>query len=122
VKTQRLDNYLRSYRKKSGLTQREVGFLLGRTNGAQISRYEKRRRVPPLKMALALEALLGIPVSTLFAGIHEAAYDDVRERLLELQSKLKAKSVNGSEELLDAHKLRWLSTREGVVEAQQIRA
>jgi transcriptional regulator with XRE-family HTH domain len=119
VKTQRLDNYLRSYRKRSGLTQSEVGFLLGRKNGALISRYEKRRRLPPLQIALALEALLGIPVSTLFAGMHEAANDDVRERVLELQSKLQAKTAKGSEALVAAHKLRWLSTRENSATSQE---
>jgi transcriptional regulator with XRE-family HTH domain len=112
VKTKRLDNYLRNYRKQSGLTQSEVGFLLGRANGALISRYEKRRRLPPLQIALALEALLGIPVSQLFAGIHEGANDDLRKRVLELRSKLQAKTVKGSEALVAAHKLRWLSARE----------
>jgi transcriptional regulator with XRE-family HTH domain len=114
VKTQRLDNYLRSYRKKSGLTQSEVGFLLGRANGALVSRYEKRRRLPPLQIALALEALLGIPVSQLFAGIHEGANDDVRKRMLALRSQLQAKTAKGSEALISAHKLRWLAAREDV--------
>jgi transcriptional regulator with XRE-family HTH domain len=112
VKTKRLDNYLRSYRKRSGLTQSEVGFLLGRKHGAQISRYEKRRRLPPLQIALALEALLGIPVSQLFAGIHEGANDDVRKRMLTLRSQLQAKTAKGSEALTSAHKLRWLAARE----------
>jgi transcriptional regulator with XRE-family HTH domain len=112
VKTQRLDNYLRSYRKKSGLTQSEVGFLLGRANGALISRYEKRRRLPPLHIALALEALLGIPVSQLFAGIHEGAQHDLRKRILALRAQLQSRTATGSEALVDAHKLRWLATRE----------
>ena len=47
----KLENYLRTYRKKSGLTQREVAFLLGCQNGAQVSRYEKRRRLPPPAIA-----------------------------------------------------------------------
>jgi DNA-binding XRE family transcriptional regulator len=55
VKPQRLENYLRSYRKKSGLTQREVAFLLGWDDGAQISRYEKRERRPPIETALAFK-------------------------------------------------------------------
>jgi transcriptional regulator with XRE-family HTH domain len=112
VKTKRLDNYLRSYRKKSGLTQSEVGFLLGRTTGAQISRYEKRRRLPPLEIALALEALLGIPVSQLFAGIHDSADADIRKRMVGLRSALQTKPVSGSEALIAAQKLRWLATRE----------
>jgi transcriptional regulator with XRE-family HTH domain len=112
VKTNRRDNYLRSYRKKSGLTQNEVGFLLGRTNGAQISRYEKCRRLPPLEIALALEALLGVPVSQLFAGIHESANADIRKRLAGWRSTLQTKSIKGSEALITAQKLRWLAARE----------
>src|SRR2546429_9576493 len=66
--THKLENYLRTYRKRSGLTQREVAFLVGCRNGAQVSRYEKRRRLPPLRTALACEAAFGVPVAELFAG------------------------------------------------------
>jgi hypothetical protein len=41
--TPKLENYLRAYRKKSGLTQRGLAFLLGWQNGGQVSRYERRR-------------------------------------------------------------------------------
>ena len=88
--THKLENYLRTYRKRSGLTQREVAFLVGCRNGAQVSRYEKRRRLPPLRTALACEAAFGVPVSELFAGLREAAGQAVGERLLALKSKLEA--------------------------------
>jgi transcriptional regulator with XRE-family HTH domain len=52
-----LENYLKTYGWKSGLTQREVAFLLGWKNGAQLSRYEKRHTLPPLRTALAYEAI-----------------------------------------------------------------
>ncbi len=35
----KLANYLRAYRKRSGLSQSEVAYLLGCKNGAQVSRY-----------------------------------------------------------------------------------
>jgi hypothetical protein len=41
--------------------QREVSFLLGWKAGEQLSRYEKRRRLPPLQTALACEVVFGIP-------------------------------------------------------------
>jgi hypothetical protein len=66
----RLENYLRSYRNNSGLTQREVGFLLGRKSGAQASTYEKRHRLPPLECALACEKIFGV-----YVGELSAAYD-----------------------------------------------
>jgi transcriptional regulator with XRE-family HTH domain len=86
--SQRLDNYLLTFRKRSGLTQREVAFLLGCENGAQVSRYEKRRRLPPLETALACEAVFGAQVSELFAGLRDAARKEVGKRVLALKSQL----------------------------------
>src|SRR3989442_14407584 len=79
--THKLENYLRTYRKRSGLTQREVAFLVGCRNGAQVSRYEKRRRLPPLRTALACEAAFGVPVSELFAGLRDVAAQPARGAL-----------------------------------------
>lgn len=48
MQNDKLDNYLRTYRKKLGLTQREVAFLLGCHSGAKVSRYERSARIPLL--------------------------------------------------------------------------
>src|SRR5712692_3816759 len=96
MSTHKLENYLRAYRKRSGLTQREVAFLLGCRNGAQVSRYEKRHRVPPLETALACEAVFGIPASELFAGMRDRANRQIGKRLVELRSKLQANSSQHS--------------------------
>ncbi len=109
--TLRLQNYLRAYRRKSGLTQQEVAFLLGFRNGEPISRYEKRRRLPPLETALACEAIFGVPVSELFAGVRETKEKEIRKRMLELRSKLSVKTPAGSEALETSHKLKWLHAR-----------
>jgi len=109
--THKLENYLRTYRKRSGLTQREVAFLVGCRNGAQVSRYEKRRRLPPLRTALACEAAFGVPVSVLFAGLREAAGQAVGERMLALKSKLETNPSEGREARLAAQKLHWLAER-----------
>jgi len=109
--THKLENYLRTYRKRSGLTQREVAFLVGCRNGAQVSRYEKRRRLPPLRTALACEAAFGVPVSVLFAGLRDVAGQAVGERMLALKSKLETGAAQGRDARLSAHKLRWLAER-----------
>src|SRR2546428_13838797 len=109
--TYKLENYLLTYRKRSGLTQREVPFLVGCRNGAQVSRYEKRRRLPPLRTALACEAAFGVPVSVLFAGLREVAGKAVGERLGALRSKLETKPSQGREARIAAQKLRWLAAR-----------
>jgi transcriptional regulator with XRE-family HTH domain len=88
---QRLDNYLRMYRKRAGLSQDEVGFLLGGKSGRSgtiASRHEQFRRRPSLETALACEAIYGVPVSELFAGVSERAEDMVRRRARVLSKRL----------------------------------
>jgi transcriptional regulator with XRE-family HTH domain len=109
--THKLENYLRTYRKRSGLTQGDVAFLAGCRNGAQVSRYEKRRRLPPLRTALACEAIFGVPVSELFAGLRESASKEIAQRLLELRSRLQTTTSNASKARMIARKLRWLDER-----------
>src|ERR1700687_6423516 len=106
--TPRLENYLRTYRKKSGLTQQEVGYLLGRETGAQVSRYEKRHRLPPLETALAYEEIFGVPIGELFAGIRQEVGRDIEKRRVELRARLQTKPPKASDVRLAAHKLRWL--------------
>src|SRR5207244_2164851 len=86
-------------------------FLVGCRNGAQVSRYEKRRRLPPLRTALACEAAFGVPVSVLFAGLREAAGRAVGERMRALRAKLETNPSEGREARIAALKLRWLAER-----------
>ena len=104
-----LENYLKAYRRKSGLTQREVAFLLGWKNSAQLSRYEKRHTLPPLRTALAYEAIFKIPVAELFAGIRNSVDQDVLSRIDKLAAGLHEKEAKGRQRLLTARKLSWLS-------------
>ncbi len=106
--SQKLGNYLRAYRKRSGLSQREVAYLLGSKNGGQVSLNERRRHVPPLETALAFQAVLGTPISELFAGTYESVAEDVRLRAQDLTTELRAKIVKRGKSL-NAHKLRWLA-------------
>src|SRR5881227_3237850 len=49
----RLPNYIRTYRKRSCLTQDEVAFLLGSKSGASVSRHERFKQTPDLQTLLA---------------------------------------------------------------------
>jgi transcriptional regulator with XRE-family HTH domain len=115
----RLQNYLRAYRRKSGLTQREVAFLLGCQNGGVVSRYEKRRRLPPLPTALACQAVFGVPVSELFAGMWDTVDGEIKKRLTQLRSRLQDEPGKGREARLAAQKLRWLADRHGMAAGSQ---
>jgi transcriptional regulator with XRE-family HTH domain len=96
-----------------------VAFLLGCDDGTLVSRYEKRRRLPPIETALACEEIFGVPVAELFVGMRQAVGKDIARRRLELRSRLQAKTLKGSAAQVTAHKLRWLDDRERPVVANQ---
>jgi transcriptional regulator with XRE-family HTH domain len=64
-----LNNYLRTYRKRTGLSQDEVAFLLGVQCGTKVSRYERSSRTPGLESVLAYELVFSVPARRLFAGV-----------------------------------------------------
>jgi transcriptional regulator with XRE-family HTH domain len=76
----KLTNYLRSNRKRLGLSQDEVAFLLGTQSGAKVCRYEKFTREPNLATALACEAIFQKPVRELFAGLYQEVEREVAGR------------------------------------------
>src|SRR5437867_9936650 len=86
----RLSNYLRTHRKRVGLSQDDVAFLLGCRSGAKVSRYERLARRPSLETAFAYEAVFGVPARELFAGVYEKVEEEIRKRARVLAGKLKA--------------------------------
>jgi transcriptional regulator with XRE-family HTH domain len=90
----KLDNYLRTYRKSRGFSQREVAFLLSCHNEAKVSRYERSKRIPSLETVFAYEVILGIPARELFAGIQERAERNALHRVRLLTRRLARKAGN----------------------------
>ncbi|MGH9459930.1 MAG: helix-turn-helix transcriptional regulator [Vicinamibacteria bacterium] len=91
-----LPNYLKTHRKRAGLSQDEVAFLLGYQSGSRVSRYESFGRAPTLEVALACEAVLGIPARELFAGVYEKAAEETRRRAAMLTKRLTADPASGA--------------------------
>lgn len=89
-----LESYLRTYRKRSGLSQDEVAFLLGAASGAKVSRYERRATQPKLETALAYEAVFKTPVRELFAGLYQKVEAEILERSQLLTEKLGARRLD----------------------------
>src|SRR5881397_3640280 len=85
--SRRLDDYLRTYRRRTGLTQQEMASLLGCRDG-QVSRYERRVRHPNLQTLLAYEVIFGGPARDLFAGIFEKVEKVTVKRAQLLAQKL----------------------------------
>jgi len=107
----RLNNYLRSYRRRSGLSQSEVAFLLGSHNGAQVSRYEKDHRLPPLRTALVYATIFGVSLGELFSGIRLGVEKEVLRRIKELRAKLEKRRTEHRATGADFRKLHWLDER-----------
>ncbi len=84
----KLNNYLRTYRKRAGLSQAEVAFLLGGQSGTKVSRYERAARQPTLQTALAYEVIFAIPVRALFAGMCHKVEQPIVKRAQVLARKL----------------------------------
>ncbi len=86
--SQQLSNYLRTYRKRSALSQDEVAFLLGQKSGAKVCRYERFKREPGLQTVLAYVAIFQKPVSDLFPGLYQEIAGNVRARAAKLAVQL----------------------------------
>lgn len=75
-----LPNYLRSNRKRLGLSQREVAYLLGSESGAKACRYERFTCEPGLETALACEVIFQRPARELFGGLYQEVQRKVAAR------------------------------------------
>lgn len=72
------------YRKKIGLTQKELAFLLGCNHAAKISRYERFNQNPRLTTAIAYEVVFQTVSRQLFGGLFERIEQETRQRIRQL--------------------------------------
>lgn len=107
----KLGNCLRTHRKKSGLSQREVAQVIGFRDGALVSRHERSHSLPPLQHALAYEVLFRAPVAGLFAGLQATVEQTIEAELAKLEGQLQNESGKGPQAALTARKLEWLTER-----------
>lgn len=90
MRTHKLDNYLRTYRKRSGFSQETLSYLLGSEDGTKVSRYEQNGRVPKFSTLLALQVVFGAPTEELFAGTFGRIRTKVRRRAAIVRRQLSA--------------------------------
>jgi len=84
----KLPNYLRLHRKRLGLSQHEVAFLLGWRDASQHSRYEHFSSIPRLRTALALAVIFRVSVYELFSGEYQKVESAVCRQAQRLRDKL----------------------------------
>jgi transcriptional regulator with XRE-family HTH domain len=114
VASRKLPNYLRAYRKRCGLSQEELAYLVKLSDKSAWSNLERFRRQPTLRTALACEEVFGVPASQLFAGERVSAGRETTRRMRRLRSHLAADaSVTGCLHRHVTQKLQWLSQRLG---------
>lgn len=83
-----LQNYVRSHRKLSGLTQAEIAYLLKSDHSQIVSRIERGQQQPDLEEALAFEVVFDVPLYDLFEGLYLDVQTGVQNRAYLLASKL----------------------------------
>jgi len=80
-----LKNYVRPFRRRSGLTQREFAFLVG---GASVSRIERFKHVPNLLAMHACSLLFGVQAADLFPRPLAEVQQTLKSRTNELYEQL----------------------------------
>lgn len=90
VYNRRLPNYLRTFRKKVGLSQSDIAYLLGIKTSAHISRYEHFRTLPSLATALAFEVIFRVPAKELYAGV----FNEVEREIVARAGRLVKKATS----------------------------
>lgn len=106
-----IGNYLRIHRKRTGLSQRDLGVILGYENEWQVSRHERSKAVPPLLVALAYEAIFGEPVSAIFAGFRLSAADMIEMNLESFKTEMARRLDARVGSKTEIQKLQWLEQR-----------
>lgn len=108
----RLASYLGSHRKRSGLSQKELGQLLGYPSEGTVSRHERLCSTPPLHIALGYEAVFRVPISELFPGVYEHIHHAVEARIDSLKQQLQESAARGRAAARIARKLEWIWERQ----------
>lgn len=89
-------------RKRRGLGQKQIAFLMGKTID-EVSRYERGVRMPELTALLAIEIVYGAPLRVLFKELYERMSAEIRHRIESQKSfgltyaRLLAESDEGTE-------------------------
>lgn len=105
----KLSNYLRTYRKRLGLSQPEMARLFGCRCGKKISRHECFTREPTLRNAFTFAVIFRVPVHELFAGI----FQEVRQQTV-IQGKALMRRLESAPEK-DRAKAKMISALQAIV-------
>ena len=86
----------RILRRRLGLTQAELAFLVGYQSDSSVSRIENGTRVPHLAELLVLELLFGVPATVFFPQIRDTIGQRVGERARLLLAEIERSAATES--------------------------
>lgn len=106
-----LGSYLKSHRKRSGLSQRQLAKILGYRSRSVVSRHECSNSMPSLETALAYQAIFRVPVADLFPGRYHNIEKAIEMQVAALKAMLEKKSANDADAKATAQVLEWINER-----------
>ncbi len=104
-------NHVRTHRRRSGLSQRELARVVGCGDQWQVSRHEHAHSAPTLRTALAYQIVFRVPVSTIFVEIMQATEKEVESRISALEQELMSRRTPAHAAGVIAQKLQWIKER-----------
>jgi|SRR6185312_3648591 len=113
--TEPLVNYVRIHRRNAGLSQSELGQVLGYRDPEAIARHECFKSIPPLLIAFGYEVIFQEPLSEIFAGVRFAVAQNIEQRLGEFEAALRQSDVHDFHLRKHSRKLQWLEDRKTVL-------
>jgi DNA-binding XRE family transcriptional regulator len=84
-------SYIRAYRRRSALSQEQLGLLLGISRNA-VNEFERHKRAPTLPLVLRLQAIFGVPPHALFPVLYEAVEEAAMAEAVRLHNSLEGKA------------------------------
>lgn len=100
-----LPRYIRTWRRRWSLTQKELSYLIGLTSGDSVAKYERLKRTPSLPVAFAFAVIFDGPLEELFPREYKKVEQKIIKRMRRLYSELEQQPVTK----VNAHKMRLLN-------------
>lgn len=82
-----IPNSIRRYRRYRHLRVRDVAERLGLLNAAHVSSWERGKKLPNLRNALRLSAVLKIPIEVLYCDYFNSLREEIEKRLTKINTK-----------------------------------
>ena len=79
---------MRACRKRAGLTQGDLAYLLGYNSSSEISRYEHAVRKPTIKTSVSYELIFDMPPRDILQTLYNKSRDELISQAQKLKSDL----------------------------------